>query len=101
MWKNSVELGRTQMTIWRMGIACCIPKATNTHTQALPLQQWVHGRASISRYTDIACLVNVLSMSCRIPGKWTLSYSFYQLRIHNHVNSFRRYMPRVEYFSSE
>jgi len=30
MWKNSVELGRPQMTVWRMRIACWIPKATNT-----------------------------------------------------------------------
>jgi hypothetical protein len=30
---------------------------------ALPLKQWLHGRASILRYTDIACLVNVLSNS--------------------------------------
>jgi len=31
MWKN-VEQGRPQMTIWRMRIACWIPKATNTRT---------------------------------------------------------------------
>jgi len=33
MWKNFEEPGRTQMTIWRMRIACWIPKATNTHSQ--------------------------------------------------------------------
>ena len=33
MWKNIVERGGTQMTIWC--IACWIPKATNTHTQAV------------------------------------------------------------------
>jgi len=32
MWKNIVEAVRPQMTIWRMRIACWIPKATNTHT---------------------------------------------------------------------
>jgi len=31
MWKNIVERGRTQMAVWRMRIACWIPKATNTH----------------------------------------------------------------------
>jgi len=31
MWKNVVERGRTQVTIWRMRIECWIPKATNTH----------------------------------------------------------------------
>jgi hypothetical protein len=32
MWRNIVELGRSQMTIWRMRIACWIPKSTNTHS---------------------------------------------------------------------
>jgi len=32
MWKHIVEPGRPQMTIWRMRIACWIPKATNTNT---------------------------------------------------------------------
>jgi len=34
-WKNFVERGRTQMTMWRMRIARWIPKATNTHTQVV------------------------------------------------------------------
>jgi len=33
MWENTVEPDRTQMTIWRMRIACWIPKATDTHPQ--------------------------------------------------------------------
>jgi len=33
MWKNIVELGRRQLTIWRIHIACWMPKATNTHTR--------------------------------------------------------------------
>jgi len=33
--KNIVEWGRPQMTIWRMRIACWIPKATNAHTQVM------------------------------------------------------------------
>ena len=61
MWKN-VERGRPEMTIRRMRIACWIPKATNTHTGcviliAFPLQQWLHERASMLRYTYIACFV--------------------------------------------
>jgi len=35
MWKNTVEPDRPEMTIWRMRIACWIPKATNTHTLAV------------------------------------------------------------------
>jgi len=50
------------MTIWRKRIACWIPKAKNTHSEyvirfAFPLQQWLHERASMLRYTYIACLV--------------------------------------------
>jgi len=32
IWKDTVEPGRPQMAIWRMRIACWIPKATNTHS---------------------------------------------------------------------
>jgi len=32
MWKNIVEPGRPQITVWRLRITCWIPKATNTHT---------------------------------------------------------------------
>jgi hypothetical protein len=49
------------MTIWRMGIACLIPKATDTHSEyviliAFPLQQWLHERPSMLRYTYIVVL---------------------------------------------
>jgi hypothetical protein len=33
IWKNTVETGRPQMTIWRTRIACWISKATNTHSE--------------------------------------------------------------------
>jgi hypothetical protein len=44
MWKNNVQPGRPQMTIWRMRLVCWIPKATNTQSEyvlvtAFPLQQ--------------------------------------------------------------
>jgi len=46
-WKNIVERERPYMTIWRMRVACWIPKATNTYSEYLilidfPLQQWLH-----------------------------------------------------------
>ena len=54
MWKNIVERGRPQITIWRMRIACCITKATDTHSKyliriAFALQQWLQERARILR----------------------------------------------------
>jgi hypothetical protein len=55
-WKNFIELGRPQMTIWNMCIACWIPKATNTYLEyvipvVFPLQQWLHKNALVLRYS--------------------------------------------------
>ena len=65
MWTNILEAGRPQMTIWRMRISCWIPKATNTSSEyvtptVFPPQQWLRERASILRYTYIACRVLLL-----------------------------------------
>jgi len=62
MWKNIVEPGRQQMTIWRMRIACWMPKSTNTHSEYailtdFPLQQRLHERALMLYGTFIAGLV--------------------------------------------
>ena len=51
------------MTVWRMSIACCIPKATNTHSEyailfAVPVQQWLLEQASMLPY--IPCLFHFL-----------------------------------------
>ena len=72
MWKNIVEPGRPQMTIWRMHIACWIPKATNTHSEsgiliAFPLQQWLHVRHLTLHYTYIACCVTYFCNATYIP----------------------------------
>ena len=50
------------MTLWHMRTAGWIPKATNTHSEyakfiAFPLQQWLHERTTLFRYTYIACIV--------------------------------------------
>ena len=73
MRKNIVELGRPQLTIGRMRIACLIPKAANTHSEyvmftAIPQQQWLNERNSMLRYTNIAYL-DKLSALCflRVP----------------------------------
>jgi hypothetical protein len=62
MWKNIVERGRSQMTIWRTCNACWILKATNTQRVcviliAFPLQHRLHVHASMLSYIYIACLV--------------------------------------------
>ena len=61
MEKKVVERGRLQLTIWRMRIACCIPKATDTHSEyliliAFPLQQWLDDRTWMLRHTYLHCL---------------------------------------------
>ena len=68
VWKNIVERDWTQMTIWRMGIVCFIPKATAICSEytmliAFTLQQRVHGRFSLLRSTYNACLS--YSVNCR------------------------------------
>ena len=62
MWKNIVEWGKPQMTVWRMRIAGWIPKATDTNSEyvifiAFPLQQLLEERVSMLRYKHTACLV--------------------------------------------
>ena len=66
MWKNIVQPGRPQMTIWRMRIACRIRKSTNIHSEyviliAFPVQQWLQERASMLRYSYTVCLVPTFS----------------------------------------
>jgi hypothetical protein len=72
------------MTIWRMRIACWIPKATDTHSEyviriAVPQQQWLQEGVSVLRYTRIGCLVayhvDELQASELLPsqGCWTQS----------------------------
>jgi len=58
-WKNVVERGRPHITIWRLHIACWIPKGTNTHTEyvvliAFPLQQWLEKCFNVTLY--VHCL---------------------------------------------
>ena len=66
MWENIVEPDRPQITIRRMRIARCIPKATNTHSQyvlltAFPLQLWLYERTSMLQRTYIARFVRPIT----------------------------------------
>jgi hypothetical protein len=64
-WKKRCGIGQVtgdnNLIIGRIRIACWITKVKNTHSgyiipNALLLQQWVHERASMLRYTYISCL---------------------------------------------
>jgi hypothetical protein len=72
MWKNIVERGRPQMTLWRMRIACWIPRAINTHSEYIipitfPLQQRLYESASVLHHKYIVCLVNYLPCVWHLP----------------------------------
>jgi hypothetical protein len=60
-WKNTVQPGRPQMTIWPMCIARWIHKATNTHSEYVTLIDFpLHNSCTKAlRYTYIACLVSL------------------------------------------
>ena len=63
MWKNMVQRDRSQMTIGRMRIAYCIPRATNKQSEYVilfvyPLQQWLYQSPSILCYTYMASRVS-------------------------------------------
>jgi hypothetical protein len=89
--------GQATKTIWGMRIACWVTKATDTHSEyailiAFPLQQLLHERASMLRYTRIACFVIVYINpirqrqwkweSCFIPVLlFPQSVSFYQCSV--------------------
>jgi hypothetical protein len=58
--EKRVVLGKPQATLWRMRIACWIPKATDTHSRyviliTFPQQQWLQERPSLLDYVEIAC----------------------------------------------
>jgi len=68
MWKNGVEWGKPQMTIWRMRNACYIRKVTNTHSKhvmliAFPMQQWLHERAIMLHYMHSTCLITPVALT--------------------------------------
>jgi hypothetical protein len=59
MWEHIIEPDRPQMTVWRMRFPCRITKAANTQSEyvmlfSYRLQQWLHERALLLRYTNIA-----------------------------------------------
>jgi hypothetical protein len=81
LWDKVEKCCRAGQTIWRMRIACWIPKATDTHSEyviliAFPLQQWLHIRTSMLRYTQIACLFIVYINPIR-QKEWKRTSFFY------------------------
>ena len=65
MWKNTVQLGRPQMTTWRMCNACWIPRTTNT-TQNMSQKR-------------ICCSLIMSSLPLAWSVEWTIHDSLRQL----------------------
>ena len=78
-----------------MHSACCITKATNTHSEyviliAFPLQQWLYERDSFLSYMYTACIVAHKVVNTIIHGLLQLhSKTSLSLRIFHHDQWFR------------
>jgi hypothetical protein len=59
MWKNIVERGRPQMTIWRMRIACWMPRAANTQGV-----YYCFSTAKVVARTRLSVTLHVHCLSC-------------------------------------
>jgi hypothetical protein len=49
MWKNTVQPDRPQITPWCRHFACWKLRLQTQTQNIFPLQQWLHGRASVLR----------------------------------------------------
>ena len=86
MWKIIIQPGRSQMTAGHQRFSRCIPISTKTYSQyaiiiAFPLQQWLHERASMLRYTYIACIVE-FNLKIIVKNKY-LNYVIFYLKTDN------------------
>jgi len=76
MWENIVQRCWPQMIIWRLRIAYWTPRAKNTRSgcvilNALPLQQWLHKRASMSGYIRIVGVTVFLHVVTQTNHIWS------------------------------
>ena len=73
MWKNMVQRGRPQMTIWRMRIACWITRAINTHSEYIILIDFHcnNGNANAPQFYIIRTLQPVLCGTRRFISVFT------------------------------
>jgi len=74
MWKNFVQLGRPQMTIWRMCIAYWTPKATNT------LSEYITHCFSTATMVALTHLNVAQYVHCPSCIEWTLLPTHYKVQ---------------------
>ena len=97
MWKNIVEFGRLQMTIWRMCISYWIPNATNTHSEyvilfTFLLQQWLHERVLLLHctrtYIDWLVWVGIVRETYGAREEGKKSFSDIKEGVKGNINKF-------------
>jgi hypothetical protein len=66
MWKNIVEQGRPQVTIWRMRCACWIPKATNTYPECV---LFLFSTATVVIRTRLDVTLYLYCLSCFVTKR--------------------------------
>jgi len=64
MWKNVVQRGRPHMIIWRMSIACRIPKVTNTRTGRVILIALPTATVVVRVWTRLSVTLYLYCQSC-------------------------------------
>ena len=75
VWKNIIQGGRPQRTIWRMRISCCIPKATNTlrlcNARCFSTTTVVtRTRLMVTLYVHcLSCFIYCVRMVCLFPRR--------------------------------
>jgi len=71
MWENTVEPGRPQMTIWRMRIACWIPKDTDAHSEyAIFLAFQLHASRNVSQCYVTRTLTALFKYADTLRTEW-------------------------------
>ena len=76
MWKNIVERARPHMKIWRMRIACWIPKATNA---LILCNTHCFSTSTMVSRTRLGIMLYVLCVSCLSPYKISCILSLLQV----------------------
>jgi len=96
MWENIVERGRTQMAIWRMRVACWIPKATDKHARCVILTAQTHLTLTLPVLFKILQAVPVVTVeiSCTFCTCSVLICPLYPFLLHFTWSVFAPGLPR-------
>jgi hypothetical protein len=77
MWKDIVEREKSQMTIWRMRRACCIPMATYTHSEYV--NTYVFSTATVVMRTRLNVTLYVHWLSCSVHCGYNVTIFFFNI----------------------